>query len=197
MKPIVAVDMDDTICHLVHRSIFYYNQEYPSHPVKYEDIITWDFDEILHPDCSVDQFFGRPGLFEELDLFDEYVIEEMIKLHESSTLWIVTAAWPTAVPEKWNWLQKHMPFIPHSNFFPIKQKSVLPYDILVDDGAHNLLAAIHTNRPVICIPHPWNEKERIAYNMPIANSWKGMNERVHSELSRRKENGSVLEVPGR
>lgn len=102
-KPIIAVDMDDTICHLVKRAIYHNNISFPTHPLQYEDMVHWDTTHLRHPESTHDVFYGRPGLFEELELYDEYVVEEMRKLNDAYDLIIVTAAEPRTVGEKWNW----------------------------------------------------------------------------------------------
>lgn len=181
-KPIIAVDMDDTICHLVKRAIYHNNNDFPTHLLRYEEMLDWNTDHLRHPDCTQEVFFGRPGLYEELELFDEHVVGEMEKLHNAYDVIIVTAAQPTAVIEKWNWLQKHMPFIPVENFFPCKRKNLIHYDLLIDDGVHNLVPAMQEGRKVLCIPHPWNLRAREQYNFPLLTSWEGAKEKIDQML---------------
>ncbi|AIQ31306.1 MULTISPECIES: 5' nucleotidase, NT5C type [Paenibacillus] len=185
-KPIIAVDMDDTICHLVKRAIYHNNIEFPTHPLRYEDMMDWNTDHLRHPDSTMDLFFGRPGLYEELELFDEYVTEEMEKLHNAYDVIIVTAAVPKTVLEKWNWLQKHMPYIPAENFFTCKRKHLIGFDLLIDDGPHNLLPAVQAGKKVLCIPHPWNLRAREEYAFPLMTSWQGAKERVDEILQARQ-----------
>lgn len=181
-KPIIAVDMDDTICHLVKRAIYHNNNEFPTHVLRYEDMIEWNTDHLRHPDSTQDIFFGRPGLYEELEVFDEHVITEMEKLHNAYDVIIVTAAVPKTVAEKWNWLQKHMPYIPAENFFTCKRKHLINFDLLIDDGPHNLLPAVEVGKKVLCIPHPWNLRAREQYSFPLMTSWEGAKERVDAIL---------------
>lgn len=47
-KPIIAVDMDDTICHLVKRAIYHNNNDFPTHLLRYEDMLDWDTDHLRH-----------------------------------------------------------------------------------------------------------------------------------------------------
>lgn len=177
-KPIIAIDMDDTICHLVKRAIYHNNNEFPTHPLRYEEMFEWNTDHLRHPESTHDVFFCRPGLYEELELFDEHVIEEVEKLHAAYDVIIVTAAVPKTVAEKWNWLQKHMPFIPEENFISCKRKYLLDFDLLIDDGAHNLVPAMERGKKVLCIPHPWNLKAREQYRFPLMDSWQGAKDRV-------------------
>lgn len=179
-KKIVAVDMDDTICHLVPKSIGYHNEAYPDHPLTMEQITNFDLSGIWHPECTDDFFFGRPGLYEELDIFDDYTADELHRIHLEHDLIIVTAARPDSVPEKWNWLQKHLPFIPYDNFFAGKRKYLLGFDLLIDDGPHNLLAAANAGKQVIGIPRPWNAE--IQTRFPMKDTWEGMSELVNRTL---------------
>jgi Uncharacterized protein conserved in bacteria len=181
-RSIVAVDMDDTICHLVKRAIYHNNKEFPTHPLQYEEMLDWNTDHLRHPASTQEVFFGRPGLYEELELYDEHVVEEMEKLHEAYDVIIVTAGQPKSVAEKWNWLQRHMPFIPFENFFVCKRKSLIGFDLLIDDGPHNLLPALEAGRKVLCIPHPWNRRQREQYAFPLMDSWKNAKERVDQLL---------------
>ncbi|MBB6023080.1 5'(3')-deoxyribonucleotidase [Paenibacillus sp. JGP012] len=171
-KPMIAVDMDDTICHLVKRAIYHNNIIYPSHPLQYEDMVHWDTTHLRHPESTHEVFYGRPGLFEELELYDEYVVEELSKINEAYDLIIVTAAEPKTVMEKWNWLQKHMPFITLEQFITCKRKNLLAFDLLIDDGPHNLIPAFESGRKVICIPHPWNKQQLEHYGFPQMSFWK-------------------------
>ncbi|MEI7024100.1 5' nucleotidase, NT5C type [Paenibacillus sp. y28] len=181
-KPIIAVDMDDTICHLVKRAIYHNNNEFPTHPLRYEDMFDWNTDHLRHPDSTHEVFFGRPGLYEELELLDDDVVGEMEKLHAAYDVIIVTAAEPRTVVEKWNWLQKHMPFIPFNNFFTCRRKNLIEFDLLIDDGPHNLIPAQEEGKKVLCIPHPWNLKAREQYGFPIMAAWEGAKERIDQIL---------------
>ena len=181
-KKIIAIDMDDTICHLVPRAIHYHNQQYPDLQLTMEQMISFDMTSIWHPECNEDIFFGRPGLYEELDPFDEYTIDEVRKIHEQHEVIIITASRPSSVQEKWNWLQKHMPFIPFDNFFVGKRKYLLDFDLLIDDAPHNLIPARDKGRLAIGIPRPWNVS--VQNQFPMKDSWKGMSDLVNMQLSK-------------
>lgn len=180
-KKIVAIDMDDTICHLIPKAIHYHNQMYPDLLLTMEDITNFDLSGIWHPACTDEVFFGRPGLYEELDIFDEYTVDEIRRMTAEYDVIIVTAARPSSVPEKWRWLQKHMPFIPFDNFFVAKRKYLLGFDLLIDDGPHNLIAAKEAGKHTIMIPRPWNAQ--VQQDFILKDSWKGMNELVREILA--------------
>ncbi|MEK5162374.1 hypothetical protein NYE69_08545 [Paenibacillus sp. FSL R5-0527] len=180
-KKIVAIDMDDTICHLVPKAIHYHNLQYPDRPLTMEKMTSFDMTKIWHPDCNEDIFFGRPGLYEELEIFDEHTVEEVRKIASEHDVIIVTAARPSAVPEKWNWLQRHMPFIPYENFFIARRKSLVNFDLLIDDGPHNLLPAMEAGKLTIGIPRPWNTPIQDLFLMK--DSWDGMSKLVNRLLA--------------
>ncbi len=180
-KKIIAIDMDDTICHLIPKAIQYHNLMYPDLPLSMEQIISFDLSGIWHPTCTDDIFFGRPGLYEELEIFDEHTIDEVKRMTTNYDVIIVTAARPASVPEKWKWLQMHMPFIPFDNFFVAKRKYLLDFDLLIDDGPHNLIAAKEAGKQTIMIPRPWNAP--VQKDFILKDSWKGMNELVEQILT--------------
>lgn len=183
-KPIVAIDMDDTLCHLVPRAIHYHNELFPSLQLALDHITSFDLSGIWHPECSEEMFFGRPGLYEELELFDEHTVEEVRKMTEIYDVIIVTAARPASVPEKWRWLQRHLPFIPFDNFFVAKRKYLLDFDLLIDDGPHNLLAAREAGKETILIPRPWNAP--IQPEFCVKDGWEGMFDLVGERLAGRR-----------
>ncbi|MDZ4938499.1 hypothetical protein GNF65_14820, partial [Clostridium perfringens] len=101
----------------------------------------------------------------------------------------VTAARPSSVPEKWRWLQRHMPFIPFENFFVAKRKDLVEFDLLIDDGPHNAIAARKAGKQTILIPRPWNA--HIQDEFILKDSWKGMNELVDRILSDSNHQGDM------
>ncbi|MFM9278913.1 5' nucleotidase, NT5C type [Paenibacillus jiagnxiensis] len=186
-KKIVAIDMDDTICHLVPKAIHYHNLLYPDLPLTMEQMISFDMSGIWHPQCTEDIFFGRPGLYEELEIFDEYTVEEVRKIAAEHDVIIITAARPSSVAEKWNWLQRQMPFIPFENFFVAKRKYLLNFDLLIDDGPHNLLPAKAAGKQTIGIPRPWNKHVQDQFIMK--DSWQGMSDLVNRLLTGQTSQG--------
>ncbi|GIO86439.1 hypothetical protein J25TS5_33710 [Paenibacillus faecis] len=45
-KKIIAIDMDDTICHLIPKAIHYHNIMYPDLPLTLEQIVSFDLSGI-------------------------------------------------------------------------------------------------------------------------------------------------------
>ncbi len=182
MRKVIAVDMDDTICELMPVCIQNHNRKFPDHIMTYDQCLSFNLEQTWHPKCNAKIFFGDEGLYRHLPLVDEYVVDEMRKIHDRHDLIIVTAAYPTVVLDKWEWLQEHMPFIPYANFIPIKRKDLLEFDLLIDDGSHNLLPAVSRNKNVIGIPRPWNQNIRDKCLFRPSPSFKGMADYVDQLL---------------
>lgn len=177
-RKVIALDMDDTLCHLVKTAVARHNERYPGHGLSIEGITDFDISKFWHPNCTDEEFFGVPGMFRELEVFDEFVIEEVKALAERYDVIIITASSPQFVVDKWAWVQKHLPFIPYENFYVARRKEKIDFDLLIDDGAHNLLAAKERGRGVIGISRPWNQQ--LADEVLLVDSWEGMRCRVES-----------------
>jgi 5'(3')-deoxyribonucleotidase len=178
-KKIILVDQDDTIVDLVRPCVTQHNIRWSDHPIDYEKVVSWELDTLWHPECTLKDFFGVPGLYENLPPVDEYVVDELEKLSKQYEVIIVTAAYPDNVPEKWRSMQRLFPFISLENFMTVKKKYLINGDMLIDDGVHNLIPFSETGRPVIGIPRPWNTsiRNQILFKQ---NGWKGMKETVDS-----------------
>lgn len=176
-KPIVAVDMDDTLVWLMKAIMEDHNRKYPMHAVKYSDMAAFQT-HMFHPDYDKMEFFAGKETFFNLELMDEYVVPEMKKLHDLYEVWIVTSAFPEAVYDKWRWVQKYLPFIPYKNFFITQQKDKLAADILIDDAIHNVQPWAETGRPVIVPSHHWNQELRNLPLVTMVDSWNGMADTV-------------------
>jgi len=85
-----------------------------------------------------DRLFER-GFFADLPLV-EGCREALLKLHGEYELFIVTAAmeFRASLEDKYDWLQKHLPFIPWSHYVFCGDKSIVAADYMIDDHPHNL-----------------------------------------------------------
>lgn len=181
-KKIVAVDMDDTLLWLMKALMEDHNRKFPTHIVKYEDMIAFD-ESNLHPDYNKYEYFDTPGTFFNLEIMDEYVVEEMRKLSIDYDVVIVTSSFPKAVPDKWAWIEKHLPFIPFKNFIVCSRKDLVQADILIDDAIHNVKDWVATGRPAIVPHHHWNEELEELNGVTMIYGWHGMKEIVDHVLS--------------
>lgn len=172
-KPIIAIDMDDTIVFLMKAIMRNHNELHPDHALTYEQMAAFKH-EIFHPEYNVLDHLELPETYEALELMDEYVIPEIKKLHEKYDVIIVTSAFPSSVPGKWKWMQEHLPFIPQKNFITCGRKDIINADLLIDDAIHNVEDWVASNRPAIVPNHHWNQELKGMTLVTMVDSWKDM-----------------------
>lgn len=175
LKKIVAVDMDDTILWLMKAIHADHNNKHPEAAVEYKNMVAFD-DSMLHPDYDKIDFFATPGTFRNLEIMDEHVIDELEKINESYDLIIVTSAFAHSVPDKWEWLQEHMPFITQKKFITCSRKELIQADILIDDAIHNVKPWVKTGRPAIVPSHHWNQELSELPGVTMIYGWHGVKE---------------------
>jgi 5'(3')-deoxyribonucleotidase len=182
-KKIVAVDMDDTILWLMKEIMKDHNDRFPDHLLEYKDMIAFD-ESMMHPEYNKMNFFEKPGSFRNLEIMDEYVVDELRKINQDYDLIIVTSAFAHSVPDKWEWLQEHLPFITKDKFITASRKYLINADILIDDAIHNVLDWTTTGRPAIVPSHHWNQKLLTLNNNRITMiyGWHGVKEIVDNIL---------------
>jgi 5'(3')-deoxyribonucleotidase len=180
-KKIVAVDMDDTMVYLMKAIMKHHNELHPDAKLEYKDMAAFRHD-VFHPDYEIMDLLVKPETYADLELFDEHVIDEMKKLNEEYDVIIVTSAFPEAVPGKWIWMQKYLPFIPQRNFITASRKDLIQADILIDDAIHNVEDWVKSGRPAIVPMHHWNEELLGLEGVIPIYGWHGMKEIVDNVL---------------
>lgn len=176
-KKIIAVDMDDTLVYLMKRIMEHHNVLHPDHQLKYEQMAAFKH-EVFHPDYDVLEYLNDPATYESLELVDEYVVPELKKLNEKYDVIIVTSAFPNAVPGKWAWMEKYLPFIPHRNFCTFSRKDLIQADLLIDDAIHNVVDWVKTGKPVLVPSHHWNQELEKLNGVTMIYGWHGVSDIV-------------------
>jgi 5'(3')-deoxyribonucleotidase len=170
--------MDDTMVFLMKAIHADHNKKFPEHQISYEQMKAFEYD-MFHPDYDCLAFMKEePEIFFNLELVDEYVIPEIKKMNEEFDVIIVTSAFAEVVLDKWRWMEKHLPFIPHRNFITTARKDLVNADILIDDAIHNIKDWVASGRTAIVPRHHWNHE---LANLPLVvmfDGWEGMCERV-------------------
>lgn len=179
-KKIIAVDMDDTILYLMKAILADHKSKYPDHPLTYEDMVAFN-ESMFHPDYNKFDFFHAPGSFFNLEIMQD-VQEELAIMHEEHDVLIVTSAYPETVLEKWQWLQKYLPFIPHSNFCSMSRKDLIQADLLIDDAIHNVTKWVAKGRPALVPLHHWNQDLERLEGVTMFDKWKGLSQTVNTIL---------------
>lgn len=172
-KPIIAIDMDDTMVFLMKAIRTHHNTLHPDHALTYEEMAAFKH-EVFHPDYDLMEYLQTESSYTDLELMDEYVVPEIKKLHEKYDVIIVTSAFAGAVSGKWKWMQKYLPFIPHKNFITCGRKDLVNADVLIDDAIHNVHDWTASNRPAIVPSHHWNQELKGTTLVTMVDGWKDM-----------------------
>lgn len=84
-------------------------------------------------------FLYEPGFFVQMNVMEDCreVLSEMNRVHD---IFIVSAAmeFPNSLPEKYDWLAKHFPFLGWQQIVFCGSKAIVKADYLVDDHLKNL-----------------------------------------------------------
>lgn len=154
----IGIDLDSTLNNLEEVWILNtYNQEY-SDTLKIEDMVCWDVEEYIKPECGkkIYEILLRPNFFLNLKPKEnsQSVINDLSKFYD---LYVVTAYHPKTVVDKVEWIQTYFPHIDSKKIIFCNNKGLIQTDYLIDDGAHNILD-YHNNggKNPIVFDRPWN-----------------------------------------
>ncbi|MGI4833635.1 MAG: 5' nucleotidase, NT5C type [Janthinobacterium lividum] len=138
-KQRICVDMDEVLADSIARFQEWYGRDFQleltlaalrgKHP-----------HEIVAPEHqpALRAYPNAPGFFRDLPLMadSQRVMQELAGRYE---LFIASAAmeFANSFLDKYEWLQRHFPFIPWRNYVFCGDKSILNADYLIDDNAYN------------------------------------------------------------
>lgn len=140
-KPVVLVDLDDTLTWFVPEWLKWLNNKYGCH-VQYEDVREWDF-SYLYPTLTAKQMHEPLGLPE---FWKSVKIREDAKLYLKELydcgfeIFLCTATYYKDIAMKYDIIIKeHFPFIDWSHVIVTKDKHMIKGDYLIDDYENNLI----------------------------------------------------------
>lgn len=147
MKKTVAIDMDNVIADIETNWIKLYEQEYGIR-VEKEELLGKPEDFAFPDPAAARSLIYKPGFFRNAPVI-EGAIEALKELQEDFEVYIVSAAmeFPNSLPEKYDWLAEHFPFITWRNIIFCGDKSVIGTDFLIDDHLKNL--DFHKGMPIL------------------------------------------------
>jgi 5'(3')-deoxyribonucleotidase len=70
-KPIIAIDMDDTIVFLMKAIMKHHNDNHTEHILAYENMAAFKHD-VFHPDYDIMAYLKSNDTYRHLELMDEY-----------------------------------------------------------------------------------------------------------------------------
>ena len=134
----IAVDMDGVLADTdAHYLTWYYNTYGVRIP--YEHMVGKSEGEGFPEEGAIRRFILSPGFFRTLPVIPG-AVEAVRELMEDYEIFIVSAAmeFPLSLPEKYEWLQEHFPFIPWTHIVFCGDKSLINTDYMIDDHPKNL-----------------------------------------------------------
>lgn len=154
----ILIDMDDVIADAEARFLEWYERDFGIHYTK-ADIQGTKLPLIVPEEHRriVKEYPFRKGCFKDLPVI-ENSIETIKELNNRFDVYIASAAmeFPYSLPEKYEWLDEHFPFIHWKRRIFCGDKSVLKGDILIDDHDFNL-SVFEGRRIMFTASHNVNE----------------------------------------
>lgn len=136
MKKTIAIDMDGVLADTEPHFAAYYER---ATGIKLTRKDIDGMDERVAFGGTAQSMAHESGFFRTLPLM-EGAVEAVKSLMEDFEIYIVSAAmeFPLSLPEKYDWLQEHFPFISWRNIVFCGDKSIIKTDFLIDDHCKNL-----------------------------------------------------------
>jgi 5'(3')-deoxyribonucleotidase len=134
----IAIDMDNVMADITSQLLSWYHRA-TGLLLSVDDMIGKDEIAVFPEPAISRQFLYEPGFFSEAPVMPDAqeVIAELNKVYE---VFIVSAAmeFPNSLPEKYDWLARHFPFLGWQQFVFCGSKTVIKADYLIDDHLKNL-----------------------------------------------------------
>ncbi len=134
----IAIDMDNVIADVESNYIVWYEREYGVRIDKQQMLGKPEM-EAFPDKTAVRRFLFSPGFFRSVPVVPG-AIEAVQQLMRHYMVYIVSAAmeFPQSLPEKYEWLQEHFPFISWRHIIFCGDKSIIATDYMIDDHIKNL-----------------------------------------------------------
>jgi 5'-nucleotidase len=157
-KKRLIIDMDETIADSLSRQIEWYARDASQSVARDELKGRHLFQTVAEEHATMVRAYPHHrDFFHDLPLL-EGAQDALLKLSETYDIYIATAAmeFPLSFAPKFEWLQRHFPFIPPMHYTFCGDKSVLVADYLIDDTAKHL-EGFHGEGLLFTAPHNIHE----------------------------------------
>lgn len=148
-----GIDFDDVLAPFVPIACELANEEHPGLDAKPSDIRNWGYSGNEKIEI-VSKYYG-----DERVLLRQYVSEEakvfIKKLMKKGHVYIITAVAPRFMGIRAAQIKEAFPDFPESNIIMGSNKSLVQFDITLDDGPNNILKSV-ARFPVL-FRQPWNQ----------------------------------------
>ncbi len=182
-KYTLLIDQDDVLAEYIQGVAEAYNEKYHTH-ITAEDCICWNLHEVFGPE--IETIMHEPDLFRNLKPVKN-ALEVFERLYKSELfeMYIVTAANPSCVPAKMDWIKKYLPFFPTDRVIFCQRKNMIKGDFLLDDGMHNIESFLEAGGKPIIFNRPHNRL--CGEGIPRVKNWLEF-EVLINNLCRQEEN---------
>ena len=137
-KKRVLIDMDHVMADITSQYIQWY-QRATGIKMDWKDLLGKPEDMAFPEPRLIREFLNSPGFFATAPVItgSQSVIRELNQLYD---VYIVSAAmeFPQSLPEKYEWLLKHFPFIHWQQIIFCGSKKAVSGDFMIDDHVKNL-----------------------------------------------------------
>lgn len=136
----IALDMDDVLASTHEKLVDIVLNDFNVHHSR-EDFFQNSFHELLQYKQmnKLTEQLNKPGFFADVAV-KEGAVEVVLQLSQYYEIYVASAAmeFNNSFKDKFDWLDRHFPFIPWTNRIFCGDKSILHTDFLIDDSMFNI-----------------------------------------------------------
>lgn len=148
MAATILIDQDNTLTNFVEATLRYLQSLFDI-KLKLNSNMFTDYHLLRFmlpntPECvrkaMLEEIFSSKDFWLSMKPFPE-AVEVMRELYDKHDVYIVTSPWvnsKTCIPEKTEWVQKHMPFFDVNKLIFCHHKELLHADVMIDDSPNYL-----------------------------------------------------------
>ena len=156
-KPVVAIDLDDTLSFFLEKFCAVYNEK-SGDSLTVAKITDWELTSFVLPEWKERLFSSEiiysEGFFLDIEAKPD-AVEILYKLCQEFDTYIVSSCSHRTMHDKAKWIMKTFPFFEIKNFISCHRKQLIRCDVMIDDGFHNLIGGDYGK---ILIDSPHNQK---------------------------------------
>jgi len=180
MKPVILLDMDNTMNRFWEHWVHHYNEVYNQNlRLDREDMINYNIAKCAkakEPDKVRQTIFEIPGFWSSIPVYDDDMTDVVEQFYNEYDMYICTTPWhgyTECCSEKIQWVKKHLPFFDIDKMIFMKRKNMVVADLLIDDSPE-VLETSSTDNLIIDFPYnrhiegprvkTWKEIKTFVYN---------------------------------
>ena len=148
-----GIDFDDVLCDLNIHAVKMANWDHPMDPpLRLEELDSW---ELTGRAQVVKGYYDREDLYLKQSVTRE-ARDFVWALQEQGEVFICTAIRPEFMGLRIRQIREFFPFLPEDHIIMGSRKSLLQFDVTLDDGGHNILES--RSRFPVLFRKPWNHR---------------------------------------